>query len=118
MDYVHVYQAPDTAERYAASFVDNFTGWKQIFVPFAGFTRSAAQPAGAPNDGLTLTAVNGYGFRFPGATDQNRAGQATITAHIDQVQLETQIDTPTALDVTDEPPAFMKAPMYLPLVVR
>ena len=79
VDYVRVYQAADTAERFQASFVDNFTGWKRISVPFSNFTRSAVQPAGAPNDGLTLSAVNGYGFRLP----QGASG----TAYLDQVRL-------------------------------
>jgi beta-glucanase (GH16 family) len=89
VDYVRVYQAPNSAELFEAGFVDNFTGWKQIVVPFTSFTRSAMQPAGAPNDGLTLTAVNGYGFTFPsaGTSGRERAAAATITTHIDQVRL-------------------------------
>jgi beta-glucanase (GH16 family) len=92
VDWVRVYQAADTAERFQASFVDNFTGWKKISIPFASFTRSANQPDGAPNDGLTLTAVNGYGFTFPGAAPT--ASRAVVTTHIDQVRLETEIVAP------------------------
>jgi beta-glucanase (GH16 family) len=92
VDYVRVYQAADTAERYEASFVDNFTGWKKISIPFSAFTRSVAQPDGAPNDGLTLTAINGYGFTFPGSAAA--AARATVTTHIDQVRLETTIVAP------------------------
>ncbi|HEY0738464.1 MAG TPA: family 16 glycosylhydrolase [Herpetosiphonaceae bacterium] len=66
VDYVRVYQAADTAERFQAAFADNFAGWKKVTVPFTSFVRSASQPAGAPNDGLTLSAVNGYGFEVPG----------------------------------------------------
>jgi beta-glucanase (GH16 family) len=67
VDYVRVYQAPDTAERWEASFTDNFTGWQRVTVPFTAFTRSKekAQPLGAPNDGLNLTSVWGYGFGIP-----------------------------------------------------
>uniref|UniRef100_A0A7C1FGT9 Glycosyl hydrolase family protein n=1 Tax=Caldilinea aerophila TaxID=133453 RepID=A0A7C1FGT9_9CHLR len=79
IDYVRVYGAADTAERFEARFVDNFTGWRQVIIPFAHFTRSANQPAGAPNDGLDLTAMSGYGFRIPG----NSAG----TFRLDQVHL-------------------------------
>ncbi|HYF66122.1 MAG TPA: family 16 glycosylhydrolase, partial [Herpetosiphonaceae bacterium] len=79
VDYVRVYQAPDSAERFQSSFTDNFTGWRKISLPFSGFTRSAAQPAGAPNDGLTLDSVRGYRFLLP--TAQN----ATVT--IDQVRV-------------------------------
>ncbi len=90
VDYVRVYQAPNSAELFEAGFVDNFTGWKQIAVPFTSFTRSATQPAGAPNDGLRLTAVNGYGFTFPSGvastSGRERAAAATVTTHIDQVR--------------------------------
>jgi beta-glucanase (GH16 family) len=65
VDYVRVYQGPDTAERFEASFVDNFVGWQQIEIPFADFARSAEQPAGAPDDGLGLNDVWGYGFELP-----------------------------------------------------
>jgi beta-glucanase (GH16 family) len=84
VDYVRVYQAPLAAEHFEATFVDNFRGWRQIIVPFRGFARSAEQPAGAPNDGLTLSSVHGYGFTFPGGAG-NVAAQATVTTHIDRV---------------------------------
>lgn len=65
VDYVRVYQGPDTAERFETTFIDDTPGWKQVSLPFAGFTRSAWQPKGAPNDGLTLTNVWGYGLVLP-----------------------------------------------------
>jgi beta-glucanase (GH16 family) len=65
VDYIRVYQADDTAERFESSFVDSVTGWQQVELPFAGFARSAEQPPGAPDDGLTLTEVWGYGFQAP-----------------------------------------------------
>lgn len=65
VDYIRVYQGPDTAERFEATFTDNFEGWQQIEVPFTAFARSADQPAGAPDDGLTLSEVWGYGFTLP-----------------------------------------------------
>ncbi|CAG0937099.1 beta-glucosidase [Thermoflexales bacterium] len=67
VDYVRVYQAPDTAERFEVTFVDNTVGWKKVTLPFTAFTRSAVQPANAPNDGLTLTAAQGYGFQLTGS---------------------------------------------------
>ncbi|MBX2996970.1 MAG: family 16 glycosylhydrolase [Caldilineaceae bacterium] len=87
VDYVRVYRTPLAAEHFEATFVDNFSGWRQISVPFRNFVRSADQPAGAPDDGLTLTSVNGYGFRFP--SGEGVAAQATVTTHIDQVKLVT-----------------------------
>ncbi|MCO5242902.1 MAG: family 16 glycosylhydrolase [Anaerolineae bacterium] len=84
VDYVRVYQAPNTSERFEASFVDDFSGWRQVSVPFSSFTRSAQQPAGAPNDGFGLNDAWGYGVTLPA----NSSG----TLHMDQVQL-AQIPT-------------------------
>ncbi|MCY7326154.1 MAG: family 16 glycosylhydrolase, partial [Microbacteriaceae bacterium] len=67
LDYIRVFQAPDTAERFETTFVDNQAGWRKVTVAFADLTRAADQPAGAPNDGPTLTDVQGYGFGFSGA---------------------------------------------------
>jgi beta-glucanase (GH16 family) len=81
VDYVRVYQGPDTAERFESTFTDDFSGWQEVFVPFDGFTRSAEQPTGAPDDGLSLTEVWGYGFKLPDA------GTTTGSLWIDQVRL-------------------------------
>ena len=68
VDYVRVYGAPNSSERFEFSFEDVFTGWQPINVPFSNLTRSAEQPAGAPDDGLDLAEVWGYGYRFPAGT--------------------------------------------------
>ena len=68
VDYVRVYQAADTAERFEATFTDDFVGWREINLPFEVFSRSTNQPAGAPDDGLTLSEVWGYGFVMPRGT--------------------------------------------------
>jgi beta-glucanase (GH16 family) len=70
VDYVRVYQAPDTAERFETTFVDNTVGWTRVYLPFSDFKRSATQADNAPNDGLTLTQAQGYGFEWaaPSAT--------------------------------------------------
>jgi beta-glucanase (GH16 family) len=65
IDYVRVYQAADTAERFEATFVDDFDGWKKITLAFDDFVRSADQPVGAPDDGLGLTEMWGYGLVLP-----------------------------------------------------
>ncbi len=83
IDYVRTYQAADTAERFEAPLVDNFTGWKKVTVPFSAFTRSAVQPAGAPDDGLGLGAVWGYGFRMP--QDPPKASVATTSSKRDRL---------------------------------
>ena len=67
LDYVRVYQGPDTAERFEATFVDDMDGWKKVSVPVSDFERSADQPDGAPDDGLGLDEVWGYGFDLPAA---------------------------------------------------
>lgn len=80
VDYVRLYQGPDTAERFEAQFTDNFSGWQRITLPFGEFKRSTDQPKGAPKDGLTLSSVWGYGFQLPGNTP--------TPVLIDQVKLQ------------------------------
>jgi beta-glucanase (GH16 family) len=65
VDYVRVYGPPDTAERFTASFRDT-RDWQRITVPWSDFRRAKQQPAGAPNDGLTLTDVQGWSISAPG----------------------------------------------------
>ena len=66
VDYVRVYQGPDTAQRFEASFVDNSTDWQLVTLPYASFVPSAVQPVGAPaNTSPVLTNARGYGFDFP-----------------------------------------------------
>ncbi|MDH3302314.1 MAG: family 16 glycosylhydrolase [Acidimicrobiia bacterium] len=75
VDYVRVFQGPDTAERFETSFIDSSSEWQQMSIPLTDFSRSADQPAGAPDDGLTLTDVWGYGFAFP---EGNAAGEVAV----------------------------------------
>ncbi len=52
-------------ERYWYTIVDDFKGWRQFRVPWSAFSRRTDfQPKGAPNDGLTLTKVQGLGVNF------------------------------------------------------
>ena len=92
IDYVRVFQGPDTAERWEAGFVDDFSGWQEVAVPFASFTRSAEQPAGAPDDGLGLNEVWGYGFTLP------EGGSTASPVLLDQVRLNVPQLTVTSLD--------------------
>lgn len=78
VDYIRVFQAPDSAERFEATITDRTVGWHQVTVSFDEFTRSKKQPAGAPDDGLTLTDVRGYSLGFGG----------TGTVGIDRVAVE------------------------------
>ena len=77
VDYVRVYQGPDTAERFEASFVDDVTGWREVTVPIGDFVRSAEQPDGAPDDGLGLDEVWGVGLTLPNG---NAAGGFLLDA--------------------------------------
>ena len=92
VDYVRVYQGPDTAERFETTFTDAVAGWQQVSIPIGDFTRSADQPAGAPNDGLGLTEVWGYGLDLP--------YPAAGTYQIDFVE-RTPVPPPTELVVTN-----------------
>ncbi|MDH3806909.1 MAG: hypothetical protein OEU90_15760, partial [Gammaproteobacteria bacterium] len=69
----------DDAERYSYEFVDNFSGWKLFAIPFEVMVRKEIGN-GAPNDGLGLSAVHGWGF----ATLQTGGA---VTFYIDDVTL-------------------------------
>jgi beta-glucanase (GH16 family) len=77
VDYVRVYQGPDTAERFEASFVDDVAGWREVTVPIGDFVRSDEQPTGAPDDGLGLDEVWGVGLTLPNG---NAAGRFMLDA--------------------------------------
>jgi hypothetical protein len=83
IDYVRVYQGPDTAERWKASFKDDFSGWREVEILFSAFRASVEQPPGAPDDGLNLDEVWGYGFQAPDT------GSTFGRLLLDQVRLAT-----------------------------
>jgi beta-glucanase (GH16 family) len=91
IDYVRVYQGPDSAERFEATFTDSSDTWQQVSIPLTELVRSEQQPAGAPDDGLGLNEVWGYGFEmsYPSAG----------TFLFDQVRT-VQTPPPTSLVVT------------------
>ncbi|MFV9504385.1 MAG: carbohydrate binding domain-containing protein [Oscillochloridaceae bacterium umkhey_bin13] len=102
VDYVRVYAADDTAERFSATVKDDFTGWQRVSIPFDAFTRSANQPAGAPNDGLSLNEVWGFEMSMP-------AG-ATGPLMIDQLRLQQSCpDTVTVTSNADEDEGSLRA---------
>jgi len=51
----------DDGERFTYNFIDNFSGWKQVTIQFSDMNRRDIGNR-APNDGLGLTHVNGWGF--------------------------------------------------------
>lgn len=79
LDYVRVYQAPSTAERFEATFTDDTEGWRFVELPFSQFTRSSEQPEGAADDGLTLTDVQGYSFESGRAAEPGEGSEAVGT---------------------------------------
>jgi hypothetical protein len=80
IDYIRVFGAPDTSERFDAPFVDDFLGWRRVTVPFSNFTRSRRQPHGAPNDGFGRTQVWGYRFVLP---EGGTRGGETLLARVE-----------------------------------
>jgi hypothetical protein len=93
VDYVRVYQGPDTAERFETTFTDDVAGWTEVTIPITDFVRSAEQPAEAPTDGLSLNDVWGYSLGFPNGT-------ASGDACIDFVR-RIPVPPPTELVVTN-----------------
>jgi beta-glucanase (GH16 family) len=59
VDYVRIYQAPPQLTAFSAAFTDNFTGWRQITLPFSAFQ-------GAPGQTLDRTRVQSVSFTLPG----------------------------------------------------
>ena len=60
VDYVRLYQARPKPVSFAASFRDDFRGWKQISIPFSAFK-------GHKGTTLDLTAVHSISFDVPAA---------------------------------------------------
>ncbi len=70
----------DTSERFAKTIVDDFTGWRSFTLPWRTFARRADwQPAGAPNDGLTLSEVYGFNFSPVGGSGSFSLDQVELT---------------------------------------
>lgn len=77
-------------ERFVAPWSNPFTEWTWLELPWDAFSRSDNQPAGAPNDGLTLTAVEGYLVNYPA----NKKG----TLYIDDITLLGSAGVDVALE--------------------
>ena len=92
VDYIRVKGAPDSAERWEASFVDNTIGWKEYTIPFSAFSRSDAQQPGAPNDGFSLTEVNGYGVIVPQSNPPaSRVAATNSSFMMDEIRIVTNV---------------------------
>jgi hypothetical protein len=96
----------DTAERFDYDFADNFVGWRYIRIPFAAFERATDfQPAGAPNDGLTLTEMWGWAVVLP-ATSVPRTFSIDDVGPIDHVVDDFETGLPTGTDGGGVPIGF------------
>ncbi len=73
------YSTTDDAERYTYQFTDDFSGWKQIIVPFSKMVRKEIGN-NAPQDGLNLSQVHGWAFG-------NSSSVGKITWYIDDFEL-------------------------------
>ena len=84
VDYVRVYQAGDTAERFEATFVDDVAGWQPGADTLRRFRAPGGPAGGRADDGLALNEVWGYGFELPRGgsflLDQVRVEQAPAPA--------------------------------------
>jgi beta-glucanase (GH16 family) len=73
IDYVRVYQEPDTAARFEAAFQDEVEGWTLVRLPFDAFERAVEQPEGAPDEGFTRRDIRGVDVTIGGG-----AGEAML----------------------------------------
>ncbi len=70
----------DTSERFVRSVVDDFTGWKEFTWAWRTFARRTDwQPAGAPNDHLTLSEVYGFNVSPVGGSGSFSLDQVELT---------------------------------------
>ena len=84
----------DDAERFTVTFVDEFNGWQLIEFPFSSFVRKEIGN-GAPNDGITLTEVNGWALG-------TLATPGPVTFYIDNVQLQASFTVDSDGDGTPD----------------
>ncbi|MDP9442117.1 MAG: cellulase family glycosylhydrolase, partial [Actinomycetota bacterium] len=70
----------DTSERFEFRLRDDFTGWKQLSLPWSSFSRRTDwQPAGAPNDGLGLSEVWGFSLSPLSGASSFQVDQVELT---------------------------------------
>lgn len=63
VDYVRVYkQEATTTTPFRASFTDNFSGWKQVYLPFGSFRRAYSREEFST---LNVANIAGYNFNIP-----------------------------------------------------
>ena len=89
----------DTAERFDFDFKDDSTGWRYVRIPFSAFKRATDfQPAGAPDDGLTLTEMWGWAIVLPGTSGASQTIAVDDVGPLDHVIQDFQSGLPSGLD--------------------
>jgi Carbohydrate binding domain (family 11)/PEP-CTERM motif len=76
-------------ELWTSSFKDDFSGWKNMSIGFAGLTRKEIGN-GAPNDGLGLTAVHGWALG-------TLATGGPRTYYVDDLRIASSVPEPATL---------------------
>ncbi|MFI5552551.1 glycoside hydrolase family 3 N-terminal domain-containing protein [Streptomyces sp. NPDC051738] len=93
----------EASELWTTSFTDDFSGWKQIELPFTDFTyRTDYQPVGGIDHILGLTETWGYAVTLPvGTKDQLAMDGVELYGKADQ-SLKASVRTDSAVYPTDE----------------
>ncbi|QLJ04748.1 glycoside hydrolase family 3 C-terminal domain-containing protein [Streptomyces sp. NEAU-sy36] len=89
----------EASELWTTSFTDDFTGWKQIRLPFGDFTyRTDYQPVGGIDHVLGLTRMWGYAVTLPAGAKGEFA--------MDDVELYGKADQALRAAVTTDAPVY------------
>ncbi|MCT9080823.1 glycoside hydrolase family 3 N-terminal domain-containing protein [Streptomyces fulvoviolaceus] len=93
----------EASELWTTSFTDDFTGWKQIEIPFGDFAyRTDYQPVGGIDHVLGLTEAWGYAVTLPvGIKGQFAMDGVELYGKADQ-SLRASVTTDSAVHPTDE----------------
>jgi beta-glucosidase len=89
----------EASELWTTSFTDDFTGWKQIQIPFTDFVyRTDYQPVGGIDHVLGLTGMWGYAVTLPAGTKGDFA--------MDDVELYGRADQSLRTSVSTDAPVY------------
>ncbi|AOR31915.1 glycosyl hydrolase [Streptomyces fodineus] len=89
----------EASELWTTSFTDDFTGWKQIQIPFTDFAyRTDYQPVGGIDHVLGLTGMWGYAVTLPAGTKGDFA--------MDDVELYGKADPSLRASVSTDAPVY------------
>ncbi|WP_028802383.1 glycoside hydrolase family 3 protein [Streptomyces sp. 142MFCol3.1] len=110
----------EASELWTTSFADDFTGWKQIEIPFTDFTyRTDYQPVGGIDQVLGLTQMWGYAVTLPvgvkgefamdgvelyGKADQSLRASVTVDAAVRPVKEGGTADVRVSVATTGSAP--------------